>query len=413
MTDEIVAISGIATGGDGVGRLSDGRAVFVPRTGPGERVRLREGSVQRHRNFARGEVGEIVAAGSDRVTPPCPHYVSDRCGSCQLQHLSYSAQLTAKRAIVGDSLRRIGKLDVRDPDLVPAAVQWRYRTELSLAVRGSTIGFHPYDQAGRVFPLHDCHLAHPALMDLWSELRGHLSLFPNRLTGLTLRLDRAGMRHVIAESVGEPWRTADRLQAAVTVGQELVCWWHPVDGAARVVAGPETGFPATAFEPVHPAMAETTRQWAIEQLGDLQGCVTWDLYGGGGDTAVLLADRGASVVSVDADEQAIAWARRRPEIIAHGDRVRCIAGRVEDLLPSLPAAQAVLVQPPPTGMHWDLTLRLTGEPVSRLVYSSRHPATLARDLHRLSVNYHLAAVRAFDWFPQTANVAAVAALESA
>src|SRR2546428_801761 len=50
-------------GGDGVGRLSDGRVVFVPRTVPGDRIRLREGSLVRHRNFARAEAGEIVEAG--------------------------------------------------------------------------------------------------------------------------------------------------------------------------------------------------------------------------------------------------------------------------------------------------------------------------------------------------------------
>src|SRR4030081_2594006 len=115
---DLVTITGIAVGGDGVGRLSDGRVVFVPRTAPGDRIRLREGSLQRHRNFARAEIGEIVEAGPGRVTPPCPHYVNDHCGGCQLQHLAYDEQLNAKGAIVGDTLRRIGKLDLPDPEIV-------------------------------------------------------------------------------------------------------------------------------------------------------------------------------------------------------------------------------------------------------------------------------------------------------
>jgi len=413
VTGEVVAISGIAAGGDGVGHLADGRAVFVPRTGPGEQVRLRDGSVQLHRRFARGEVAEIVAATAERVVPPCPHYDQDQCGGCQLQHLSYPAQLAAKRVIVGDSLRRIGQLDVLDPEIVAAPTQWRYQTALALSVRGSTIGFHPHDRPGRVFRLNDCHIADPALLELWHALADRLELFPERLTGITLRLDRAGVRHVIAESGGEPWRTAERLRADVPFGATLVCWWRPVDGAARVVAGPETGFPATAFAALHPAVADTARQWAVEQLDDIAGKLAWDCYGGSGDTAVLVAQGGATVISVDADEKAVGWARRRPEIRSAGDRVRCIAGQVEDVLPSLPPAQVVVVAPPAAGLHWDVTLRLGGEPVSRLVYLSRHPATLARDLRRLNVNYRLRAVRAFDYLPQTASVLVAASLEPA
>ena len=94
---DIVAITGIAVGGDGVGRLSDGRVVFIPRTAPGDRVKLREGSFEGHRRFARAEVGEIVQPSRVRVEPPCPHYTQDHCGGCQLQHLAYDAQLAAKR----------------------------------------------------------------------------------------------------------------------------------------------------------------------------------------------------------------------------------------------------------------------------------------------------------------------------
>src|SRR2546425_1320274 len=96
---DLVTITGIAVGGDGVGRLGDGRVVFIPRTAPGDQVRLRDNSLERHRNFARAEVGAIVRASPARVAPPCPHYVNDHCGGCQLQHVAYEGQLSAKRAI--------------------------------------------------------------------------------------------------------------------------------------------------------------------------------------------------------------------------------------------------------------------------------------------------------------------------
>ncbi|HEV8380937.1 MAG TPA: hypothetical protein VGQ29_05090 [Gemmatimonadales bacterium] len=413
---DIVTITGIAVGGDGVGRLSDGRAVFVPRTVPGDRIRLRDGSLERHRNFARAELGAILEPGPGRVAPPCPHYVHDHCGGCQLQHLAYDGQLHAKRSNVGETLRRIGKLKLADPEIVEALDEWRYRSKISLAAKstvgrsdGLTVGLHPYDRSNFVFPLADCHITDFRLMALWRELRGKLGLLPQLLTRLTLRLDREERRHIIAESAGEPWLTAEELRRALqgSVDGEVVCWWQPVDGAARVVAGPTTGFPATAFEQVNPAMGVLARRWAVEQLGDVKGQTVWDLYGGIGDTAALLVERGASVVSVDADEKAVSWGRSRLPA------ARFIAARAEDVLASLPAPHAVVVNPPRGGLHWDVSLRLTSEPVSKLVYVSCDPATLARDLQRLNVNYVVKDVRAFDLFPQTAHVETVAVLEAA
>jgi len=192
----------------------------------------------------------------------------------------------------------------------------------------------------------------------------------------------------------------------------VICWWHPEGGAARVMAGPSTGFPATAFEQVNPELGALARAWAVEQIGPIADRQVWDLYGGIGDTAVALAGAGAAVVSVDSDEKAVTWARTRTE--PGVERIRFIAGKAEDVLPGLeePPA-AVVVNPPRAGLHWDVTLRLTGEPVPKLVYLSCDPATLARDLSRLSTNYRVTRVKAFDLFPQTAHVETVAVLESA
>ena len=212
---DIVSVTRIAAGGDGVARLSDGRVVFIPRTAPDDRVRMREGSFEGHRRFARAEVGEIVESSPGRVEPPCPHYTHDHCGGCQLQHVGYEVQLAAKRAIVGDALRRIGKLDVEDPEIVEALEEWRYRAKISMAAKTVgqadhvAVGLHPYDRPNFVFPLADCHITDFKLMALWRELRSRLALLPPRLTRLTLRLDRDGQRHIIAESTGEPWLKAE------------------------------------------------------------------------------------------------------------------------------------------------------------------------------------------------------------
>src|SRR5690606_5674531 len=96
-----VRIASLAAGGEGVGRLPDGRAVFVPRTAPGDLVEL--GALREHRNWARAEPGTVLEPGPDRVAPRCAHYDGDRCGGCQWQHLSAPAQRRARAALVGEA----------------------------------------------------------------------------------------------------------------------------------------------------------------------------------------------------------------------------------------------------------------------------------------------------------------------
>ena len=161
----------LAAGGDGVGRLEDGRTVFVPRTAPGDLVEL--AGLRLHKRFARARVGSLLEPSPSRVDPRCPHYVRDGCGGCQLQHLESTAQREARQGFVGEALRRLARRDVPDPPLVPAAQEFDYRTKITLAVSrdGRRIGLHRYDRADQVFELDWCHITVPELMELWQERR--------------------------------------------------------------------------------------------------------------------------------------------------------------------------------------------------------------------------------------------------
>src|SRR5262249_16061031 len=115
---------------------------------------------------------------------------------------------------------------------------------------------------------------------------------------------------------------------AAAVGDVRVSyWWKPDGGGARVVHGPATGFPALAFEQNNPALAAEIRQVAVAALGDLTGKTVWDLYGGTGDSARLLAARGGAVWSVDADESAVEWALKQGT-----QNITYVTGRCEEVL---------------------------------------------------------------------------------
>src|SRR5687767_13697526 len=125
-----VAVESIAAGGDGVGRV-DGLAVFVPRTAPGDVVDI---SIDVRGRFARGTLVRLAHVSPERVEPLCVHYTRDRCGGCQLQHISYETQLRSKSTIVRDALQRIAKRDVAAVPVQPSPSPWGYRTKLTLAL---------------------------------------------------------------------------------------------------------------------------------------------------------------------------------------------------------------------------------------------------------------------------------------
>lgn len=407
---EAVRIERIAAGGDGLGHLADGRAVFVPRTAPGDLVELAR--VSRQRSFARAQAGRILEPGPGRVVPPCPHYERDQCGGCQLQHLSPEAQRDARRAVVGDALRRVGGLDVGDPDLEPATADWAYRTRITLhpGADGRRFGFHRLGKPGDIFDLDTCLIADPAVQELWSVLRLQRRFLPKRLESVTLRLERGGARHILVRGTDATWPDASRLVDVMRARlADVSVWWQPPDGAPRVI-GESVAFPATVFEQVNPAMGDLVRDWAVAAVGDVTGQLGWDLYAGIGETSRLLLQRGARVESVEADARAVRLAQPEQPV---GGPLRAHTGRVESVVGQLPPPDFVITNPPRTGMDAPVVGAIDTSSARRLVYISCDPATLARDLRGLGEAWRLASLRAFDLFPQTAHVETVAVLERA
>jgi 23S rRNA (uracil1939-C5)-methyltransferase len=406
----VITIERIAAGGEGVGRMPDGRVAFVSRTSPGDVVEVEE--VQAKPRYVRARALEVKAPSPERVEPQCVHYTSERCGGCQLQHVSSEGQLRAKSRIVGDALRRIGGLDAEDPDVVPSPIAWRYRSKIRLTARhsrkGTLIGLHREDRPGVVFEPDDCLITSERVMGLWAKLREHRQLLPGDVQSVTLNEDREGRLHVIAGAAGEPWNGEPLVRALGETA--LSCWWEPAGGAARVVAGPETGFPALAFEQSNPDLAGTIRRDAVCGLGDLRGSLVWDLYGGVGDTAELLAQAGATVWSVDADRAAKEWARKTSR-----DGVHHLTGRVENVLHRLAEPDGVIVNPPRAGLAATVARHLDRwaetHPGGRMAYISCDPATLARDIGRMPA-LRVGRVMAYDLFPQTSHVETLALLEA-
>ncbi len=408
MTNRLtLEIESIASGGDGVAR-SDGLVVFVPRTAVGDRA---VASVTVKGRLARGILERIERAGPDRVAPECVHYEGDRCGGCQLQHLSMPAQREAKRRIISDTLRRIGKREAPPPEIQSGANAWRYRRKLTLALRrtgeGWMCGLHAFDDPAHVFSLKDCRISDERLMAVWREILAAAAHLPQamQLRGAVRLLGDSTNRAAFVLKGGRDWNSAEAFFTAVPSLAAL--WWIPENGARRLLGDRrEQHEPGASFAQVNPEVAAKLEAFVVDAVMAHAPATVVDAYSGAGDVALALAARGVRVVAIELDAEASAWAASR---LPEGSRA--VTARVEDAIRNTLPADVVILNPPRTGVNARVTSALSGSaPAPRaIVYVSCDPATLARDLSRLP-GWAIKKLTAFDMFPQTAHVETVCEL---
>jgi 23S rRNA (uracil1939-C5)-methyltransferase len=419
--DEVeLVVDGIATGGDGVGRDPGGRVVFVPRTAPGDRVRVRLETVRPR--WARGSVVELLAPGPDRRPAPCPAY--DRCGGCDLQHLPSAVQREARRGIVRDTLRRIGGAELDVPPVVPAPEELGYRNRVRFTLRrdaaGTRAGFREIGRPDAIADLEDCPLAEQPIRRAWRALRaawgeGARALPAGEELELTLRSSAAGALalHVCG---GDPESPGSPSALAAAVPGLASYTWEDAGGGHRLLAGVpelEDVWQGIRFRLGPEAFLQANREVSAridafleELVGDLRGRRVADLYAGVGARSIRWAAAGAVVTAVESNPAACAAGRRAAE--EAGAEVRFVEGRVERHPLIAREADVVVVNPPRTGLASVAASALAGEGrARRLVYVSCDPATLARDLTRLAPRWSPAELLGFDAFPQTGHVETV------
>lgn len=403
-----VTLSHWAYGGEVMGRLPDGRAVFVPYAVTGEVVRIRLTEVKPR--FARGEVVAIVEPSPDRVPPRCPHY--GRCGGCHYQHLAYPAQLTAKTAIVRDQLQRIGGL--ADPPVrptVPAPQPWNYRNHVQFHLDSEgRLGFQAW-RSHEVVPVQECHLPVAAINTVWPHLTFEN---PVGLSRVHLRADDTG--DVLLFLKGR-----DATPPPVAVEMPLSVVYAPEDDptALQVLAGDsyltyrvkERLFrvSAPAFFQTNLAIAEAIIDHLLEHLPLTPATTLLEVYSGVGLFTAFLAPRVGRLLAVEADPLAcLDFEVNLDEF----DHVELYEAPAEVALPYLAQrdeyAQVVVVDPPRSGLTGEVLDAIVALGPEIIAYVSCDVATMARDARRLSrKGYRLLRITPFDMFPQTYHIETV------
>ena len=410
--EEEIDCPGVAHGGEAVGRLADGRAVFVPGAIPGERVRVRV--TERRARFARAELLEVIEPSPDRIQAPCPHFGPGRCGGCTWQHIQPAAQAALKARLVREQLAHVGGLDdieVRDtlrPQAPGAPEGFGYRERATLtAGADGRLGFLR-SGSHEVYPVDRCPLLAAPLQDLpgrigrqpaGSRVRLRAGAGGERLAVL----EAAAMRSAQARPPAQPGLAWAAVQANGKVrdgeGNPYV---------TEAVAGIRLHVSAASFYQVHRDGADLLVRLVTRALRPRSSDVLVDLYAGVGLFAATVGAGVREVVAVESWKPAAQDAERnlrrhRSAKVVRDDALRGLG--------KLRGADIVVLDPPRAGAGGKVVAAVAKLAPRGVALVSCDPAALARDVRAfVDAGYEAAWVQPVDLFPQTAHVEAVTAL---
>ena len=430
-------------GMNGEGIVKDGAyPVFVPFAIVGERVKVQ--IVHAKKDYAFGELIEILSASKDRVKPRCRYF--GRCGGCDLQHLDRPMQEEVKRLSLMRTLRKIAGIDIAVPEVF-AGAGWAWRNKLSLpfgrAGRGGKVVLGFYEKRSHtVVPLKDC----PLHGEWAARLIAAVTEWANE-NGVTVYDEKTGkglLRHLVARYVttlsatlvvnGEGVPHIDNLARklddafgdyALYISPNTAKTNVILGDTVRLVRGRERAqnlgkFSAVvsplSFLQVNDEVRDAVYDEAARALDGFDGDVV-ELYSGVGLLTAELASRlpEARIVCAEIVPEAVQDAKRLMGRLGFGDRVAPTCADAADFMSSLPAdgcRRALVLDPPRKGCDERVLQAAADAGFCRVVYISCNPATLARDLRfLLDRGYRVASLRAFDMFPQTLHTETVVTLE--
>ena len=370
----ILTVGAPAAGGACVARADDGRVVFVRHALPGETVRVEVTSDGAR--FLRADAVEVLTPSPDRVEPPCAYARPGRCGGCDWQHASAGAQLAIKTALVEEQLRRVGRFSWQGAvEPVEPLLGWRTRVQWAVAADG-TPGLHRH-RSSSLEPVTDCLIA-----------------------ASTVALSRSWAGFATVEELttgGQTVLTAGGVSTPAGVRVQVL-------GRSFEVAG-------GGFWQVHTEAPRVLAEAVLAGLDPQPGESVIDLYAGVGLLASLL---GAAVgptgsgLAIESSARAGADAARNT---ADQPWVKVRTTPVTPALVGRLSADLVVLDPPRAGAGLEVSAALARLRPRALAYVSCDAASFARDLRVfLDVGWQVAALRAFDLFPQTEHVELVTVL---
>ncbi|MBQ7704183.1 MAG: 23S rRNA (uracil(1939)-C(5))-methyltransferase RlmD [Selenomonadaceae bacterium] len=430
-----IEIGGLGSGGEGVGKFED-FTIFVEGALPTEKV-LAE-IVEVKKNYAVGKLVKILRESSERVKPFCPIY--ENCGGCQLQHLSYEAQLIWKRRQVVDAVERIGKIHGAEIfNTIGMKNPLRYRNKMQFPV-GKNLAIGCYARGShKIVDTDSCQIQKESADKVLTVVKKILQRY--KISPYDEDTHKGILRHVMSRvgfngelmivlvtatknlpnEKGIVKAIRAEIPEVATVQQNIQTFHNNVilGRETKILFGRPTikdkignlefNISARSFFQVNTAQAEILYRTA-KNFAELTGKeILIDAYCGTGTIGLFMAKNAYKVFGIEIVNSAIDDAKKN----ARENKIRnaeFIVGDVVKVLPRLEIyADIVVVDPPRAGCDKKVLETFAKMNPARIVYVSCNPATLARDLAILAdLGYTAKKIQPVDMFPFSSHVEAVA-----
>ena len=395
-------------GGDGLGRLGDGRVVFVPGSWAGEQVRAEITEEKKH--YVKARLVEVVEKSPDRLESASESSAS-RVPGMVYADLSYEGECKAKEQQLREFFERarlkVGSFHCSTFNLQPSTSFLNYRNKVVYHFakqKGKwAIGYRT-EPSHEVVDVEQDPLARPEINAKLSEIRRSvLALLTTGPEAVRRDIERKGNVTIRwTQKTGVKWWVGDAPKDLVL--KETTC-------------GRDFEVPADGFYQVNPQVGEELVKAVVAeyQKGAAVAPDVLDLYCGVGVFGLCCLGAGAPsparLTGIESGRQAIDFAKRNAE-----SQHRCspspssfvsrfYAERVGQNLRriSVNSRTTVIVDPPRDGMEPNVPKWLAESKAPRILYVSCDPATLTRDLKTICRGYDIESVRWFNMFPRTAR----------
>ena len=439
----VVDIVDIGQGGVGVGKF-DGFTVFVDGGLVKDKIKVK--ITKSKKNYAVGEIVEIIEPSPFRVERKCPKELKD-CGGCQIQELDYQEQLNIKTNEVKQVISRIGKLD--DVVVHPALGMkepFRYRNKAQFPIQKvngvPVIGFYK-KKSHDIIPTDECIIQHDVNDKIIKIIKTYIRAY--KVSIYDEKTHTGVLRHLVTK-VG--FTTKEVMVVLVANGKKLPylnelasVLKENIPGfktlvvnvnreKTNVILGNENRViygdgkindnigdlvfeisPLSFFQ-VNPLQTEVLYNKALEYANLGENDTVFDIYCGIGTISLFLAQKAKKVYGIEIVEEAIKDAKRNAKL-NNLDNVEFYVGKAEEVVPKMykqgKRGNVVVVDPPRKGCDEKVLDTIVSMEPDRVVYVSCNPSTLARDLNYLDERgYKCLEVQPVDMFPHSVHIENVA-----